>query len=195
MKKQAENRQVPDVDRLKEELKRERYKYRYMGMLRSTVSTLVVVAALAILVATLWMPVLQIYGSSMTPTLEEGQIVISVKGTDFQQGDLVAFYLGNKLLVKRVIAGPADFVSIADDGTVSVNGQVLDEPYVDELALGQCDLLFPYQVPDERYFLMGDHRATSVDSRSSVVGCVAEEQIVGRIVLRVWPLSQMGGIE
>ncbi|MBE6919517.1 MAG: signal peptidase I [Ruminococcaceae bacterium] len=195
MKKQAEKRQVPDVDRLKEELKRERYKYRYMGMLRSTVSTLVVVAALAILVATLWMPVLQIYGSSMTPTLEEGQIVISVKGTDFQQGDLVAFYLGNKLLVKRVIAGPADFVSIADDGTVSVNGQVLDEPYVDELALGQCDLLFPYQVPDERYFLMGDHRATSVDSRSSVVGCVAEEQIVGRIVLRVWPLSQMGGIE
>jgi len=195
MKKEAEKRQVPDVDRLKEELKRERYKYRYMGMLRSTVSTLVVVAALAILVATLWMPVLQIYGSSMTPTLEEGQIVISVKGTDFQQGDLVAFYLGNKLLVKRVIAGPADFVSIADDGTVSVNGQVLDEPYVDELALGQCDLLFPYQVPDERYFLMGDHRATSVDSRSSVVGCVAEEQIVGRIVLRVWPLSQMGGIE
>lgn len=195
MNKQAEKRQVPDVDRLKEELKRERYKYRYMGMLRSTVSTLVVVAALAILVATLWMPVLQIYGSSMTPTLEEGQIVISVKGTDFQQGDLVAFYLGNKLLVKRVIAGPADFVSIADDGTVSVNGQVLDEPYVDELALGQCDLLFPYQVPDERYFLMGDHRATSVDSRSSVVGCVAEEQIVGRIVLRVWPLSQMGGIE
>ena len=195
MKKQAEKRQVPDVDRLKEELKRERYKYRYMGMLRSTVSTLVVVAALAILVATLWMPVLQIYGSSMTPTLEEGQIVISVKGTDFQQGDLVAFYLGNKLLVKRVIAGPADFVSIADDGTVSVNGQVLDEPYVDELALGQCDLLFPYQVPDERYFLMGDHRTTSVDSRSSVVGCVAEEQIVGRIVLRVWPLSQMGGIE
>ena len=185
---------IPSLEELKAELKRERYKYRFANVLKSTISTLVVVAAFAILVATLWMPVLQIYGSSMTPTLEEGQIVVSLKGSDFEQGDLVAFYIGNKLLVKRVIAGPADVVDITQDGTVSVNGQVLEEPYVLDKALGECDLEFPYQVPDSRYFLMGDHRSTSVDSRSITVGCVAMEQIVGKIAFCVWPFENFGGI-
>ena len=193
MRKNRQN-SVPEIDQLKAELKRERYKYRYARVLRSTVYTLVVVAAFAVLVATLWMPVLQIYGSSMTPTLKEGQIVVSVKGMEFEQGDLVAFYIGNKLLVKRVIAGPADRVNISEDGTVSVNGEELMEPYVSEKALGECDLEFPYQVPDSRYFLMGDHRSTSVDSRSSVVGCVAAEQIVGRIAFCVWPLEDFGAV-
>ena len=185
---------IPSLEELKAELKRERYKYRFANVLKSTISTLVVVAAFAILVATLWMPVLQIYGSSMTPTLEEGQIVVSLKGSDFEQGDLVAFYIGNKLLVKRVIAGPADVVDITQDGTVSVNGQILEEPYVMDKALGECDLEFPYQVPDSRYFLMGDHRSTSVDSRSITVGCVAMEQIVGKIAFCVWPFENFGGI-
>lgn len=180
---------------MKAELNRERYKHRYGRVLRSTIYTLIVVAAFAVLVATLWMPVLQIYGSSMSPTLEEGQIVVSVKGSEFKQGDLVAFYIGNKLLVKRVIAGPADMVVIESDGTTFVNEEKLDEPYLSEKAFGECDLEFPYQVPDSRYFLMGDHRATSVDSRSSVVGCVAEEQIVGKIVFCVWPLSDFGPFE
>lgn len=193
--KQKTKKPVPEIDQLKTELKRERYKYRYASVLKSTVYTLIVVAAIAILVATLWMPVLQIYGTSMTPTLKEGQIVISVKGSDFEVGDLVAFYIGNKLLVKRVIAGPADTVVISEDGTVYVNDKELEEPYVSEKALGECDLEFPYQVPESRYFLMGDHRETSVDSRSSVVGCVAEEQIVGKIVFCVWPFSNLGVIE
>ena len=183
--------QVPETELLRQELRRERYKQRYGVTLRGTLGTLIVVAALAILVATLWLPVLQIFGSSMSPTLEEGQIVLSVKDTEFEQGELVAFYLGNKLLVKRVIAGPADFITIKDDGTVYVNGQRLDEPYLKEKALGECDLDFPYQVPESRYFLMGDHRETSIDSRSSTVGCVAEEQIVGRIALCVWPLTKI----
>ncbi len=191
MKKEKKILEIPSADAIKAELRREKYKRRYRSVLRSTISTLVVVAALAVLIATLWMPVLQIYGSSMTPTLAEGEIVISLKDSKFQQGDLVAFYLGNKLLVKRVIAGPGDWVEIKADGTVYLNGEYLEEPYVAELALGQCDMVFPYQVPDERYFLLGDHRATSVDSRSSVVGCVALEQIVGRIVFCVWPLSQI----
>ena len=185
---------MPSSDVLKAELMREKYKHRYRSVLRSTIATLVVVAAIAVLVATLWMPVLQIYGSSMTPTLEEGQIVISLKDSQFQQGDLVAFYLGNKLLVKRVIAGPGDWVEITPDGAVYLNGEFLEEPYVLEPSLGQCDMVFPYQIPDERYFLMGDHRATSVDSRSSVVGCVSMEQIVGKIVFCVWPFSQMGEV-
>lgn len=187
-------KEVPDVALLRAELKRETYRHRYAAVLKSTVCTLVVVAAFAILVATLWMPVLQIYGSSMTPTLHEGQIVVAVKDSNFEKGDLVAFYLGNKLLVKRVLAGPADVVNITQDGTVYINGEEQQEPYVSEKALGQCDLEFPYQVPESRYFLMGDHRTTSVDSRSSTVGCVAEEQVVGKIVFCIWPLSDFGKV-
>lgn len=185
-------KQIPELSELKKELNREKYKHRFAGVLRSTVGTLVVIAAFAILVATLWLPVLQIYGSSMTPTLEEGQIVVSMKGSEFKRGDLVAFYIGNKLLVKRVIAGPMDTIVIDEDGTVYVNNEALDEPYISDKALGECDLEFPYQIPDSRYFLMGDHRSVSVDSRSSSVGCVAEEQIVGKITFCVWPLSDFG---
>lgn len=186
---------VPDVEMLEGELKRENYRHRYNAVLRSTVYTLVVVAAFAILVATLWMPVLQIYGTSMYPTLKEGEIVLSVKGSEFKQGDLVAFYIGNKLLVKRYIAGPGDWVDIDSAGNVYVNDQLLDEPYLVEKAFGDCDLALPYQVPESRYFLMGDHRSTSVDSRSSTIGAVADEQIVGKIVYCVWPLSEFGKVE
>ena len=186
--------QVPEIGDLKAELKREKYKHRYACVLRSTVFTLVVVAAFAILVDTLWMPVLQIYGTSMTPTLDEGQIVVSVKGYEFEPGDLVAFYIGNKLLVKRVVANPGDMVDIHEDGTVFVNGKELVEPYVTEKAFGECDLELPYQVPESKYFMLGDHRESSVDSRSSVVGCIAKEQIVGKIVFCVWPLENFGAL-
>ena len=195
MKKNAETKavpQLPTLEELKAELKREKYKARSGKVFRSTVGTLIVVAAVAVLVATVWMPVLQIYGSSMTPTLEEGNIVISLKGSDFQQGDLIAFYYGNKILVKRYIAGPGQWVNIDESGNVFVDGIMLDEPYIEEKSRGQCDLIFPYQVPDSRYFCMGDKRSTSVDSRSSTIGCVAEEQIVGKIVFRIWPLSELG---
>ena len=188
-------KQIPEIDELKAELDRVKYKRRYINVFKSTVYTLVVVAAFAVLVATLWMPVLQIYGSSMTPTIDEGQIVISVKGQNFEQGDLVAFYIGNKLLVKRIIACPSDYVLVDENGTVFVNGTELYEPYVSEKSFGECDIEYPYQVPDSKYFLMGDHRETSVDSRVSVVGCIPEEQIVGKIVFRVWPVSDFGIIE
>ena len=188
-------KQIPEIDELKAELDRVKYKRRYINVFKSTVYTLVVVAAFAVLVATLWMPVLQIYGSSMTPTIDEGQIVISVKGKNFEQGDLVAFYIGNKLLVKRIIACPSDYVLVDENGTVFVNGTELYEPYVSEKSFGECDIEYPYQVPDSKYFLMGDHRETSVDSRVSVVGCIPEEQIVGKIVFRVWPISDFGIIE
>lgn len=186
---------VPERHILEKAVQKHRYKRRYGIVLRSTVYTLVVVAALAVLVATLWTPVLQIYGSSMTPTLSEGQFVLSLKGAKFQQGDLVSFYIGNKLLVKRVIAVPGDWVNIKEDGTVYVNDQELIEPYVQGKALGQCDIELPYQVPESSYFLLGDHRETSVDSRSSAVGCVTDEQVVGKIVFCVWPPESVGAIE
>ena len=185
-------REIPSLEQLTAELERENYKRRYNRVLRSTIYTLIVVAAVAVLVATIWMPVLQIYGSSMTPTLNEGDIVVSVKGSYFELGDLVAFYLGNKILVKRCIAGPGQWVDIDEEGNVYVDGNLLDEPYLTEKSLGDCDIDLPYQVPDNRYFCMGDHRSASVDSRSTTVGCVSGEQIVGKIVFRVWPLSGFG---
>ncbi len=183
------------TQQLEDELKRVKYKSRYRTVLRSTVYTLITVAAIAVLVATLWLPVLQIYGSSMTPTLQDGEIVLSVKTSDLKPGDIVAFYYNNKILIKRVICGPADWVDIDETGTVSVNNSVLEEPYLEDKALGETDITLPYQVPDGRVFVMGDHRSTSVDSRNTAVGCVAQEQIVGRIVFRVWPLSSFGPVK
>ena len=191
-KRKLEN---PGLDSLKAELKRVRYRQRYHSAIRSTVYTLLTVAAIAVLVATLLLPVLRIYGSSMTPSLYEGDIVVSVKEMSFDRGDIISFYYNNKILVKRVIAFEGEWVNIDEDGNVYVNGALLDEPYVKERAFGECDITLPYQVPDGRVFVMGDHRATSVDSRSSTVGCVFEEQVVGRILYRVWPLSQMGPVE
>ena len=187
--------EIPDVELLKKELDRVNYKTKYRSVLKSTIFMLVVVAAIAVLVATTWLPVLQIYGSSMTPTLNEGEVVVSVKGSSFEQGDLIAFYYGNKILVKRCIATPGQWVDIDEDGNVYIDGKRLNEPYVKEKAFGDCDIKLPYQVPEDRYFCMGDHRETSVDSRNSSVGCISEEQIIGRIFFRVWPFNDLDYFE
>ena len=187
--------EIPDVELLKKELDRVNYKTKYRSVLKSTIFMLVVVAAIAVLIATTWLPVLQIYGSSMTPTLNEGEVVVSVKGSSFEQGDLIAFYYGNKILVKRCIATPGQWVDIDEDGNVYVDGNRLNESYVKEKAFGDCDIKLPYQVPEDRYFCMGDHRETSVDSRNSSVGCISKEQIIGRIFFRIWPLNDLDYFE
>lgn len=185
----------PTVEQLEKELRRERHKRSYRSTLLSTVSALVIVAAVAVLVSMLALPVLQVVGESMTPSIYQGEIVVAPKGTAFQKGDVIAFYYNNKILVKRVIANAGEWVNISEEGDVFINDVLLEEPYISEKALGDCNITLPYQVPDGKIFVMGDHRATSSDSRNTAVGCVAQEQVVGRVVLRVWPLDRIGLIE
>ena len=187
--------EMPSTQQLEAELNRVKYRSRYRSVFRSTVYTLITVAAVSILVATLWLPVLQIYGSSMTPTLQDGEIIFSVKTSEFEPGEIVAFYYNNKILVKRVICGPGDWIDIDEDGTVYVNEVRLEEPYLTEKTLGDCNIDLPFQVPDGKVFVMGDHRSTSVDSRNTAVGCVAQEQIVGKIIFRIWPLNRIGPVD
>lgn len=180
---------LPSLDILRKELHRERYKRRFRRILRSTVNALIVVAAIAALIATLVLPVLQIAGISMEPSLNDGDIVVLMKTDKLQTGDLCAFYYSNKILIKRIIGAPGDYLWINDDGTVYLNGEELIEPYVSEKALGECDTEFPYQVPENSYYMLGDHRETSIDSRSSVIGSIAQDQIIGKILFRIWPIK------
>ena len=183
-------REIPTAVQLEAELERAKYRREYRKLLRNTISSLIVVAAIAVLVSMLFLPVLRVTGTSMTPTLQNDELVVCRKRGTFQSGDIIAFYFNNKILLKRVIGVAGDIIDIDDSGTVYVNGEALEEPYLNEKALGECDIELPYQVPDERVFVMGDHRSTSVDSRSTAVGCVAEEAVVGKVILRVWPVKQ-----
>lgn len=186
--------EYPTLEQMEDEIAYLKYRKKYGSVLRGTINSLAVVAAIAILIATLWMPVLQITGASMTPTLIDGQFVVAMKTDDFEPGDITAFYYNNKILIKRVIASAGDWVNIEEDGDVYINGILLEEPYIREKALGECNIELPYQVPDGKVFVMGDDRAVSLDSRTTAVGPVSSEQVLGRVVLRVWPLAEFGRI-
>ena len=186
--------EYPTLNQMEEEIAYLKYRKKYGSVLRGTINSLAVVAAIAILIATLWMPVLQITGASMTPTLIDGQFVVAMKTDEFEPGDITAFYYNNKILIKRVIASAGDWVNIEENGDVYINGLLLEEPYLEEKALGECNIELPYQVPDGKVFVMGDDRAVSLDSRTTAVGPVSKEQVLGRVVLRVWPLAEIGWI-
>ena len=189
---EEKKRELPELEALEKELERERYRKRYGRVLRSTAFSLVVVAAVAVLIAVLLLPVLQISGTSMTDSLHDEDIVVALNSSGYRTGDVIAFYYNNNILVKRVIASSGDWVDIDEDGNVYVNDVLLEEPYVSEKALGDCNITLPYQVPDERCFVMGDHRATSIDSRNTAVGCVSNDMVIGKILIRVWPMEGFG---
>ncbi|MDD6347956.1 MAG: signal peptidase I [Lachnospiraceae bacterium] len=189
-----ENKKAPTLEQLESELKKETYKNNYSRVLRSTFFSLIVVAAIAVIIAVMVLPVLQINGTSMTETLQDGDIVVSVNGSSYDTGDVIAFYFNNSILVKRVIAREGQWVDIDESGNVTVDGKRLSEPYLQEKAFGECNIELPYQVPDGRCFVMGDHRATSIDSRNKAVGCISEDVIIGKIILRIWPLNTISRI-
>lgn len=190
--KKNKNISTPTLRQIETELRKEEYRSSRKRILRGSISTLIVIAAATVLISTFLLPVLRIYGTSMTPALDAGDIVVSVRSGSYNRGDVIAFYYNNKVLIKRIIGLPGEWVDIDENGNVSVDGEILEEPYLTEKSQGEYDIELPYQVPDGRYFIMGDHRQVSSDSRNSAVGCVSEEQIVGKLIFRVWPFSKIG---
>jgi len=197
MKKKGNEKELtlPTTSQLEKELKRVKFNSRYKKLLKSTVYVILIVVALSVLVATLFLPILQIYGNSMEPTLSEGNIVVAVKKSDFKSGDIIAFYYNNRILVKRVIATSSQWVDIDEDGNVFINNELLDEPYLKEKYYGEADIEFPYQVPEGTYFVLGDERELSVDSRNSLIGSISEEDIIGKVIFNVWPIKKIGIIK
>lgn len=181
----------PTLEQLERELKRERYRSSYWKTLAGTLYALMAIAAAFILLSTLMMPVFKVYGNGMSPSLQDGDIIMAVKGSQVERGEIAAFYYNNKVLIKRVIAHAGDMVDIDEEGNVTVNGSLLEEPYLEKKDMGQCDITFPYQVPGGRVFVMGDNRSISADSRSSSVGCISEEQMIGRVAAQIWPPGRM----
>lgn len=184
--------EIPTTQALEAELERVQNKNRYQSAIRRSVYILILVAAVAVLLATLFLPVMRIYGTSMEPTMESGDITVAIKNADIDSGDVIAFYCNNKVLVKRVIGCAGDWIDIDEAGTVTVNGAELEESYLSSRAFGDTDIELPYQVPDGKFFVMGDQRESSIDSRNTAVGCVGMEQIVGRVAWRIWPLAHIG---
>ncbi|HEL1586958.1 TPA: signal peptidase I [Streptococcus suis] len=186
---------LPSSKEIAQAYREEKYKRNFLSTIKSTIFMLIVVAAVAVLVAVLYLPILRIYGQSMKGSLDNGDIVVSVKGSSFRQGDIVAFYYNNNILVKRVIAYSGQWVDMDEEGNVYVNDQLLDEPYIKVKDFGETNIDLPYQVPDGRLFVMGDNRKSSIDSRNTTIGTIAEEQIVGKLVFKVWPMSDFGLLE
>lgn len=185
---------LPTSGQLGAELKRLRRKRSFNKNLRNTVGALIVVAALAVIISSAFLPVFRVTGSSMSPTLANDDVVLCIRTSHYKRGDIVAFHYNNKVLLKRVIGLPGDIIEISEDGTVSVNGGVLEEDYISGKALGECDIEMPYKVPENRLFVMGDHRAVSIDSRSTAVSCVAYENVLGKVLMRVYPLKSFGRV-
>lgn len=180
---------LPSPEQVSRAYQQDQYRKRYKRAFISTLSVLAVIAAVAVLVSTLFLPVIQVSGNSMEPTLSDGDVLVLLKSKRYERSQLCCISWQNKMLLKRIIGLPGDVVSIDTQGNVTVNGALLDEPYVSDKTLGECDVTFPCQVPEGKVFVLGDHRSTSIDSRSSEIGCVDQDQIVGFVLFQVWPIG------
>lgn len=180
---------LPSPEQVSRAYQQDQYRKRYKRAFISTLSVLAVIAAVAVLVSTLFLPVIQVSGNSMEPTLSDGDVLVLLKSKSYERSQLCCISWQNKMLLKRIIGLPGDVVSIDTEGNVTVNGVLLDEPYVSDKTLGECDVTFPCQVPEGKVFVLGDHRSTSIDSRSSEIGCVDQDQIVGFVLFQVWPIG------
>lgn len=192
MKKNKKELFLPTKEELEKECAREKYKLKYKKTLKSTIYTLIIVIAISSLLSTLLFPVLEIYGKSMSPTLTEGNIVLCIRKTNLEHGDIVAFYYNNKILIKRVIGTPSDWINIDKEGNVYVNDTLLKESYIEEKSYGDSDIEYPYQVPDDSYFVLGDERTSSIDSRNSYLGAISKEEVIGKIIFKLWPVKKIG---
>jgi len=194
MKKKKKELKIPTTQEIKKELNYEIYKFKYKNLLTNTISILIVVIAISIILATFFFPILEIKGSSMEPNIKQNDIVVSIKTNNIKNGDIIAFYYNNKILVKRVIAKSSDWVNIDKKGNVYVNNVLQKEEYLDKKSYGNIDISFPYQVPEESYFVLGDDRESSIDSRNSLIGCIKNEEIIGKIIFRIWPFKRINFI-
>lgn len=203
MKKKVDNKKIeskvknkelklPTTNELEQALYKEKFKFRYKTLLKSTVYALIIVVAISVIASTLLFPVFKIYGKSMEPTLVENDIVVCMKKSKYKQGDIIAFYYNNKILVKRVIASSTEWVEIEEDGSIYVNDKLLNEKYIKKKYLGEVDIEFPYQVKEDNYFVLGDERKSSIDSRNSKIGTISKDNIIGKIIVKVWPLKHFG---
>ena len=185
----ADRPSAEQIGALLRRVQRRREIFRSIG---NILGVLVVIAAAVTLVFSLWLPALQVQRGSMAPTLNDGEVVVFITTGAVGRGDIVAFHNGNQILVKRVVAVAGDVVDIGGDGAVLLNGARLDEPYVSELSAGERTTELPCKVPDNQFFVLGDHRQTSIDSRNADIGTVRQDQIIGKALLRIWPLNAVG---
>lgn len=191
-----ETKEIPEQSRDGTQKKqRKKNNDRFGPVFRNVLISLTAAIVIAVLVPMLWMPILRVYGTSMTPTINDGDILITFKSSKLKQNDVVAFDHNGKLLIKRVIAGPGDTVNIDENGTVSVNDEVLNEPYLKDKEKGTCNIEFPFTVPEDQYFVLSDQRSNSADSRNTAVGCITGGQVLGKIRFCCWPLSSFGIVD
>lgn len=187
-----EHTEIINLEKIKEDYKTRKNREKFFYELKKTIGFFLVIISVGIIISSFWVRVLTIYGTSMSPNLTAKDTVVAFKKDQYKSGDVIAFYYNNKVLVKRVIATSGDWVNISNNGNVIINDKEIKEKYLlkSSKSIGKTDIKLPYQVPENKIFVMGDHRSVSIDSRNKIIGSIGKEQIIGKIKFIIWPLSR-----